>query len=1168
MSRETETKKQLSEDDEDDVMVLLKDLRKKWKPETEESAGDGEDLSRVLIKDLRLRRVYSPQSGVHASSDQKIGVVDSDLKDKMIGDLGFGSPSSVEKEGSKVNGESETKVNDGVAAMVVATESPNLGLSQEVPDFNQGNTGLSDESSILQDRKQCDEKIVGNSSENVGDSKTTLDAGDTGKLLEEVYVCAGNAEKNVGEGFHPNDDIQRNYSPLKGKSVLEPCSNEKLFEIPVSYERMFPYPIETMGDDSGKSKSGYRQEDEKGVNSEQEFQLPLLSQSQEGSKFELKTVSCTVGGTSQLGASEGDAGLAQVNELSHGNGSKLISPPCFSESPMQLQAKEVTRECLSAPSLNDICLGGPEAGSVTDFQSVKDVSNALHNDNIKHDSSHKSNLDHAKETSHGGCTSEQFGVLNEECVLTTPPDAVICDNPEVNLSQLGSTPRYVHHVKPMGLARSNLEIAGEGFSVKADKRKDSVLRSKSVPRPNLHKRLFRTPGSISYRRMLPFWEYLTKDDSVKSEFCHQTLHQNGEVDMHAKKFKLPLSTHGEVASIDEQHKIDSCPTYCTAKCNALVNNVLADLANELSPGNQPQLTPSQGLPETPMQLDAKGVHNLLSAPSVGEHMEKVEIDSEDISLSDSKFDLCSVIEDSQCAKNVANAVQNDGFEQLQNKTSRQNNSESTPDVQNLLYINGDISSLAFEHCSSKEKGSTIVCDEKKQFEGMENCESVIRNPPEGQSQNLDSNLLDAEKEASSHAIIGRDDVVVSNHISVTNEEPRTPSEKITFEKSDMPRHGNVKAESSVKGIVSGPLKGSNKNARCDGEIRNCSEYKTTLALNRCSRVKLSKHAGSFSYKRMRPFIESIMKDNSCASVIEHNPKLQKCLDLPISASDLRVTPVSDSNSSVPLDHFRGNSGTQQQTELLAHDLNNDSSSPISPSHHQNEQIVLDGCCNSESSPDLSISDLKIDSPITPLGPTVNDAITREETITAIPVSSVYPEVKGNSSFSISSNGEKTPETHETQGYCQRLSQKKVLEQLRVPAVNFKKGILKRNPRGCRGHCTCLNCVSFRLNAERAFEFSRNQLLDAEEVALDLIKELSHLRNMLHRSADRVNGNPSFDANQVEEACEKAFATEQLAKDRLSQMNDELNIHCRTTSLQRPSVRFADNVEEKVFQPDR
>lgn len=66
---------------------------------------------------------------------------------------------------------------------------------------------------------------------------------------------------------------------------------------------------------------------------------------------------------------------------------------------------------------------------------------------------------------------------------------------------------------------------------------------------------------------------------------------------------------------------------------------------------------------------------------------------------------------------------------------------------------------------------------------------------------------------------------------------------------------------------------------------------------------------------------------------------------------------------------------------------------------------------------------------------------------------------------------------------------------------FKRGILRSNPRGCRGLCTCLNCASFRLNADRAFEFSRNQMKDTEELVLGLVDELSYLRSVLEKSAD-------------------------------------------------------------------
>lgn len=87
----------------------------------------------------------------------------------------------------------------------------------------------------------------------------------------------------------------------------------------------------------------------------------------------------------------------------------------------------------------------------------------------------------------------------------------------------------------------------------------------------------------------------------------------------------------------------------------------------------------------------------------------------------------------------------------------------------------------------------------------------------------------------------------------------------------------------------------------------------------------------------------------------------------------------------------------------------------------------------------------------------------------------------------------------------------------IPASGSKKGILKRNPRGCRGLCTCLNCASFRLHAERAFEFSKNQMHYAEEVALDLITKLSDLRNMLEKSAFSSNDCGAVSINQVSTA---------------------------------------------------
>lgn len=77
--------------------------------------------------------------------------------------------------------------------------------------------------------------------------------------------------------------------------------------------------------------------------------------------------------------------------------------------------------------------------------------------------------------------------------------------------------------------------------------------------------------------------------------------------------------------------------------------------------------------------------------------------------------------------------------------------------------------------------------------------------------------------------------------------------------------------------------------------------------------------------------------------------------------------------------------------------------------------------------------------------------------------------------------------------------KRTTDALISPDNRSFKGILKRNRLGCRGLCNCLNCASFRLHAERAFEFSRNQLHDAEEIASELMKELANLRVLLEKS---------------------------------------------------------------------
>jgi hypothetical protein len=73
----------------------------------------------------------------------------------------------------------------------------------------------------------------------------------------------------------------------------------------------------------------------------------------------------------------------------------------------------------------------------------------------------------------------------------------------------------------------------------------------------------------------------------------------------------------------------------------------------------------------------------------------------------------------------------------------------------------------------------------------------------------------------------------------------------------------------------------------------------------------------------------------------------------------------------------------------------------------------------------------------------------------------------------------------------------------------KKGILKRSTRGCKGICMCLDCCTFRLHADRAFEFSRKQMKEADDIIGNLLKEVVSLRSLLEKPASQVSINPCF-----------------------------------------------------------
>ncbi|KAK4266592.1 hypothetical protein QN277_027487 [Acacia crassicarpa] len=353
---------------------------------------------------------------------------------------------------------------------------------------------------------------------------------------------------------------------------------------------------------------------------------------------------------------------------------------------------------------------------------------------------------------------------------------------------------------------------------------------------------------------------------------------------------------------------------------------------------------------------------------------------------------------------------------------------------------------------------------------------------------------------------------------------------------------NKNAPGGIDVINTLDLTPSNQSNAGEGFCPNATKGKNNVlrsksVLKPCLQRKLFKTPGSVSYKRFLPFLKDIAKDDCGAPKFGQDQKDERRMRC--------QPPLLFQSRESPIDELKTDSCPMHDTVEEANAI----------------QDNANGDCNSECSLNLPNSVAKIDYPFTPSSPIMNEITPGDHYVSVSHLLSDFTEAKRDSS----SNG--GMHLISTDLCCQE-SQTNTLERRTTPTFGLRKGILKRNPRGCRGHCTCLNCASFRLHAERAFEFSRNLFLDAEEVALDLVKELSHLRNMLERRTDGANNHSVLDENQAKEACRKSLAAEQLAKERFCEMNDDLKIHCRITSFQQPRVKFANYIEEKVMSPGR
>ncbi|XP_011101595.1 uncharacterized protein LOC105179654 [Sesamum indicum] len=428
----------------------------------------------------------------------------------------------------------------------------------------------------------------------------------------------------------------------------------------------------------------------------------------------------------------------------------------------------------------------------------------------------------------------------------------------------------------------------------------------------------------------------------------------------------------------------------------------------------------------------------------------------------------------------------------------------------------------------------------------------------------------------------------------------TPPDRDVFTNTEIgPGGESMKANSVltenqiVKGLSVNGENGNIDVLRLSPNSKGGTEQINRLVPNPCSRLRLFKNPRSLSYRRLLPFLMDMSKNNSCNSRITEHSTAQAYLkeDLhPLStattekdyvnktivenSSGVQHTQVQMQNlfsSMVPLPPSDGSSPDTNNSPVSSMQQSSSSnySSNAEPSVFSSETCTDPMLINLQTGEPESKRklkpgfDCKEDSSASPPSSTVSNDIRMEQSAAEGPGPVGKEKMCLDLRLKLDNNiGESIEKVNLDQSSCQM----EVSGSLFASNNGPYKGILKRNRRGCRGLCNCLNCVSFRLHADRAFEFSRNQMQDAEDVALELMKELANLRLLLEKTISDDNDHAAIQLNpvQVKQACNKALETENLAKDRLNQLNYDLSVHCRIPALLQPKVTFANYIQERAF----
>ncbi|PIN22694.1 hypothetical protein CDL12_04605 [Handroanthus impetiginosus] len=387
---------------------------------------------------------------------------------------------------------------------------------------------------------------------------------------------------------------------------------------------------------------------------------------------------------------------------------------------------------------------------------------------------------------------------------------------------------------------------------------------------------------------------------------------------------------------------------------------------------------------------------------------------------------------------------------------------------------------------------------------------------------------------------------------------------------------NILADNQdFKGSLVGTEKGNDVVLRWSPNGKRGANSNNGAVLNPCSHLRLFNNPRSLSYRRLLPFLMDISNSNTCASRTTPQVDLKEDIH-PVWTSTAELNSMNETTTENFYEKKRAEDGSSPDisdslVSSMPQSFSTNVSSKIEPSAVTSETLA-DPCTlmsmQAERTPQPKSSPRKLEQGFNPkenLPPSYtvnNDNMTEQSTSQeAVPAG----KQKMCSDMGSGLDNMEAKLLEKVKFLNQSSSDTGASNAFVTPTSGPLKGILKKNRRGCRGLCNCLNCASFRLHANRAFEFSQNQMHDAEEVASDLMKELANLRLLLDKSIVNDKDLAAINPVIIKQACSKALEAENVAKERLSQLNDDLNVHCRIPVLVPPKVTFAaDRVQERAI----